>query len=255
MNRHLTAVLGLALLAIACNPAGAAPAGLEGRAFLSVDITVNGIQQQLVPGTRIRLSFQDGNLGAHAGCNSMGGDYRIESGRLIVDSLGMTEMGCDADRHAQDTELARLLTARPQIRLNGPEMIIDDGNVVLRLLDDEVADPDRPLDGTRWTLTTLFEGEAASSVPEGVVATLELSADGNFSLHAGCNQGGGRYTREGSTITFSDVVTTDMACQDARGQVEQAVLAVIGAGQLSYTIDGASLTLDAGARGLGFSAP
>lgn len=254
MNRRIAAVIGLALLTIACNAAGAAPLALDGRTFLSVDITVNGVQHQLVPGTRVRLTFNDGNLGANAGCNHIGGQYRLDNGRLIVDAMAMTEMGCDPQRHAQEEQLSRWLAARMQVRLNGPELILEGDGVVIRLLDQEVADPDRPLAGTRWLLTTIIEGDAAMSVPQGVVASLELSADGNFSLHAGCNQGGGRYTVEGGTITFGDVMLTRMACDEPRGSVEAAVLAVLGAGQVAYTITADSLSLDGDGRGLGFSA-
>lgn len=252
MNRHVTAVLGLALLTLACN-AAAAPGGLEGRTFLSIDVTVNGIQQPLVPGTRISLTFRDGTVHASAGCNSLSGGYRLDGGRLVVDSLGGTEMGCDPDRHAQDERLAAWLTSRPQVRLNGSDLVLDGGGAVIRLVDREVADPDRPLAGTRWVLTTIIQGDAAMSVPAGVTATLELTEDGNYSIRA-CNQGGGSYEVDGGSITFGDAVITRMACQDARGDVEAAMLRVLGAGQVAYTITADSLMLDAGGAGLGFTA-
>ena len=50
-----------------------AAASLDGRTFLST-----GVQgQTLVPGSTIRLSFKDGQLGISAGCNRMGGAYSI----------------------------------------------------------------------------------------------------------------------------------------------------------------------------------
>lgn len=255
MNRHLPALVAISLLAIACNAAGSpAGANLDGRAFVSIDVTANGVPRPLVPGTQIRLSFDSGNLGASAGCNHLGGSYRLEGGRLAVDAMAMTEMGCDAPRHAQDEWLSTFLGSRPQVRLNGAELVLDGGATVVRLLDTEVAEPDRPLTGTRWLLGSLIEGEAVSSVPAGVVATLELTADGNVSVNAGCNQGGGRYEVAGGVIRFSDIAMTRMACEGAAGQVEQQVLAVLGAPAVSYAIDGATLTLSADGRGLQYSA-
>jgi heat shock protein HslJ len=253
MNRLIVTVPLLALL-IGCSTAAADPLALDGRQFLSVDVTVNGVARPLVPGTRIRLSFTDGNLGAQAGCNSIGGGYRIEGGRLVTDLLGMTEMGCDQARHDQDDWLAAFLGGQPQVRLAGPDLVLESGGTIVRLLDREVAEPDVPLTGVRWTLVTIFAADAAMSIPDGVVATLEFSADGNFSLHSGCNQGGGRYQVGEGTITFSDVVTTEMACDGARAQVEAAVFAVIGAGGVAYQIDSSSLTLTGDGNGLGFSA-
>ncbi|HEY7600234.1 MAG TPA: META domain-containing protein [Candidatus Limnocylindrales bacterium] len=245
--------LAATLLVLACaGPAASAP-NLDGRQFLSVDVSVNGAPLTLVPGTRIRISFDGTNIGASAGCNHLGGSYRLDGGRLVVGQLAMTEMGCDPARHDQDTWLSTFLGSQPQVHLAGADLVLETGETVVRLVDREVAEPDLPLTGVRWSLTTIIEGDAAMSVPVGVQATLELTADGNFSLHAGCNQGGGRYTLDGSTITFSDLVLTRMACDEPRAGVESAVLAVIGAGPLTVTVEANSLTLDAGGRSLGFS--
>src|SRR5690606_5306551 len=51
-------------------PAAAAlPDQLAGRTFLSTAAT----GRDLVPGSTLTLSFEDGNVGANAGCNHMGG--------------------------------------------------------------------------------------------------------------------------------------------------------------------------------------
>ena len=47
---------------------------LVGRTFLSNDVTVNDQAYPLVKGSQLRLTFEDGTIGASAGCNSMGGD-------------------------------------------------------------------------------------------------------------------------------------------------------------------------------------
>ena len=62
------------------------------------------------------------------------------------------------------------------------------------------------------------------------------------------------YTVDGDTITFSEVVMTKMACGGAGGQVEQAVLAVIGTqAPVAFAIDAGSLSFTSGAAGLQFS--
>lgn len=178
--------------------AGTAGPGGEpwGRTFLSTSVTENGQPKPLVEGTRISLRF-DGErrqLGAQAGCNSMGGPASFDDGRLVVDDLATTEMGCDPPRHAQDEWVSRFLTSRPRSTLDGPTLTLDNGTVRMVLEDRKVAEPDRALRGTKWVVDTIIEGETASSVPAGAEAHVVIG-DGDdrdhFTGHAGCNGMGG----------------------------------------------------------------
>ena len=121
---------------------------LDGREFLSRSVA----GRLLVSGTQIRLTFDRGRIGASAGCNALGGPYELVDGRLIIrGGMTMTEIGCDTPRHAQDEWLADLLQSEPQINLAENTLTVKAAEVMLRLLDRVVADPDRPLVGTRWT--------------------------------------------------------------------------------------------------------
>lgn len=233
-------------------PPGSGPAGLAGRTFLSVDVTQDGAPRPLVPGTRISLTF-DGSIGARAGCNSFSGSYRLDGDVLVVDQLGGTEMGCDPERHEQDEWLVAFLTDRPTVALDGDELVLATDSTQVTLLDREVADPDRPLVGPTWTLDTIIEGDAASSVPAGVTATLTFLGDGTAGVATGCNTGGGPADIGDTTITFGAIVTTLRACGPDESAVESAVLAVLNAGEVAYEIDANRLTLTAGDHGLGFT--
>src|SRR5687767_3548860 len=96
-----TARLLLCLLLLAgCSGVGAAPAPqLDGRTFLSTGVTANGAPFPLIANTRVRLEFVDGRLVASAGCNTLGGQYRVQDGLLNVSDLATTDMGCDPERH------------------------------------------------------------------------------------------------------------------------------------------------------------
>ncbi|MER3417918.1 MAG: hypothetical protein C4343_02130, partial [Chloroflexota bacterium] len=98
---------------------GAGPNGLDGRTFISTQVTVDGRPRGLVPGTRILLDVRDGRIGASAGCNQLGGRYRLDGDVLVVTGAAVTEMGCDPARHAQDEWLFDLLGRGPVVRLNG----------------------------------------------------------------------------------------------------------------------------------------
>jgi len=245
----LAAVILPLTLLVACSSVGAAP--LDGRTFLSTKVTQKGADRPLVPGTSIRITFnKDGQLGVSAGCNHMGGTYRIDGGTLRFEGGAMTEMGCDEPRHAQDDWISTFLAAKPAFALAGNDLTLTAGDTVIRLLDREIADPDLPLVGPTWTVNSILAGDAVSSIPDGVVASLKFGADGRFELQTGCNSGGGSYAVEGARIQFRDVVTTKRGCDGASGQMEAAVLGVLRAETLTFAIDAGSLTIMAGAQGL-----
>ena len=243
-------VLLLALLLAACG-ADSGGSGLDGREFVSTSVTEAGAERPLVGGTQIRLSFADGQLGASAGCNTIGGAYRVEDGRLAFDGGGMTEMGCDDARHAQDDWLVDVLAADPAITLTGSDLTLTAGEVVIRLTDREVAEPDLGLVGPTWHLESIISGDAVASMAGIEAATFVFGDDGSVAVNTGCNQGAGRYELDGDTLRFVDVVMTERACDGPAGEVEAAVLPFLGGESLSVAIDADSLTLTAGDRGLG----
>ena len=224
-------------------PAAAATGGLEGRTFLSAD----AFGRALVPGSQVRISFADGQIGASGGCNSMGGPYAIEGDHLVVRELAMTEMACEPRLMDQDAWLAALLDGA-SIRLDDDTLTLSKDGAALTLVDREVADPDRPLAGTRWVVDGLMEGDAVSSVPAGVVAALTFSA-GRVDVEAGCNRGGGAVSVTDATLTFGPIALTKMACDGGAMEVERLVSEVLS-GDVRYAIEAGALTLDAGAAGL-----
>jgi len=247
--RLLIVAVTLGLLAGACT-ATAPGSSLNGREFLSTSVTEGGVVRQLVPGTRISLRFNGDQIGVSAGCNIMGGTYRLEGGRLMVEGGAMTEMGCDEPRHAQDDWLFGFLGSDPTARLTGNDLVLTSGGTTITLLDREVAVPDLPLVGPVWTVESIVAGDAVSSVPQGVVATLTFTADGRVAVATGCNTGGGNVVVGSDTLQFGDLILTKMACQGDAAAMEAAVLAVLSTDAVGYAIDADLLDLRAGANGL-----
>ena len=230
------------------------PTGLDGRHFLSVSVTQDGEPRPLVPGTQIRLSFADGSVSAQAGCNIFGGSYSMDGDQLVVVGGGMTEMGCDPPRHAQDDWLFGFLGSRPTLQLSGSDLVLTSGSTVITLLDREVAEPDRQLVGPTWVLTSIIAGDAVMSVPLGVSPTIAFDDAGRVDLFPGCNSGGGQYAVDGDRLVFAELVMTDMACPGVAGQVEAQVISVLAADDIHYSIEADNLTLMAGDRGLVYTA-
>ena len=91
------------------------------------------------------------------------------------------------------------------------------------------------LEGTQWRLVSLGgETPLASTAPP----SAEFSAD-EISGSTGCNHYFGAYEVSGSEITIRDVASTEMACMDPEGVMdqEQAFLAALRE-ITAYRLDG-----------------
>lgn len=251
ISRWRVAALGSGVLLLlgACaqpqSPSAPAQDGWPaGRTFLSTSVTENDEPKPLVDGTRIRVSFgADGRVSANAGCNYLSGSGRLESGRLLIDGLAMTEMACPGGLMEQEAWVAEFLTSRPALRLDGDELMLTGEAITVTLLDREVADPDRPLAGTRWSVHTVVTGETASSTLHPVPAVLTIdAATSTFEATTGCVGGRlqGSATIAGDQITFA--VTAEEGCFGAANPVSDAVRATL-TGLVTYEIEADQLRL------------
>ena len=218
--------------------AGVASDQLEGRTFRGTDV----FGHDLVDGTEVSLSFEDGTLSTNAGCNTSGGAYSLDDGVLRSEGDWFTTaMGCTPELEAQDQWLARLLADGVDITLDGDVLTLtstNGGDVTMTL---HSGDADlASLTGTTWMLTAIVSGDAASSVPAGVEQpTLRIGEDGMAELFAGCNRGGAAVgtttTESGEALSVGPIRLTKMACSDDAMSVEATVLGVLEA-QPTFTI-------------------
>jgi heat shock protein HslJ len=247
-------------------PPGGVPLAGE---YLSVEVAEGGMVRPLVPGTQIRLTFDDGAVGASLGCNHLGGTYRLDGDVLVVDELSTTDMGCDPPRHDQDQWFADLLASRPTVALAGDTLTLSSGDTVVVLRDREVADPDRELVGTTWEVDGFLEGAGpdgtAMSMAVETPGILDLRDDGLVTGHDGCNgfgfaapegedPDGLRYEVDGDRITFTgDPVSTLIGCDDLQDYVGRYW--VVLSGTVSWSIEADRLTLlGDGGRGVTYRA-
>jgi heat shock protein HslJ len=263
LSRTLVVAAALVLTAGCGEADGSGPGGpaevemadLAERGFDSVSVT-DGAQRPLRPGTTVTLSFDDDEVHGSAGCNSLGSTASVDGGRLVVQGLGGTEMGCGG-RQYHDEWLSDLLTSRPEITLDGDRLTLSSGGTVVQLQDRESARPDVALVGTRWTLQMIESGigpdATASSVPAGVRSTLVLGDDGTLTVRPGCNSGSAGYRVEGDTIRAEPLVLTRRSCGEPAKQVEAAMLAVFE-GDVTHSVDGSELRLQGAEQALVYRA-
>jgi heat shock protein HslJ len=232
-------------------------AELHGRAFLHQSVTEDGEERPLVEDTDLRLDFEDDHIAASAGCNQWGARYAVAGDVLGTLMAETTAMGCDPPRHEQDEWFFGFLASQPTITLDGDELTLDGAGTVIRLLDREVADPDRPLAGTRWELDGIVEGTGpeggVSSVPAEVEAWIRLAEDGSVEVHPGCNTGTATYEVVGDVIAFGPLSLTRRRCPGAADDIEAVVVEVLGEA-LTYEIEADVLQLRGEHGGLDFRA-
>jgi heat shock protein HslJ len=228
---------------------GGNPPDVDGREFVSTEVEGH----QLVEGSTIRLTFQDGNVSANAGCNTMSGGYTFEGDVLRVELLATTEMACPDPLMDQDAFVSGLLTSGPTVTVDGDTLTLTSGEETITMLDREVAEPDLPLEGTSWVLDGIVANEAISSVPVGVEASL-LIEDGQASIATGCNNGSTSVEVTDQTLTFGPIATTMMLCEDDANQTQDAVLATLD-GEVDYAIESDRLSIsNPNGRGLEYRA-
>ena len=217
---------------------------LSGRTFLSTGID----GADLAEGSQVQLTFEATRIGASAGCNQMSGEYEVADGALKVGMLAMTEMACEEPLMSQDTWLAGFLDGATAT-LDDTTLTLAKDGTTLTLQDESILNPDQPLEGTRWIVTSTIANQGVSSVPESAQASLVFDAT-SVAVETGCNSGSGGYEATDDVLTFGPIATTMKMCVDEGiAALEQSVLAVLQ-GEVQYEIDGNTLTLTNGGTGL-----
>lgn len=247
-----TSFIALVGLLVACaaeeNPPGVR---LSGREFVSESLE----GRELVPGTEIRLRFGDTTLSASAGCNSMSGTYEFDGYALMMSSMSMTEIGCEAPLHEQDEWLVGFLMAHPTTMLTEPRLSLSTEDETLIMIDRELASPDRPLVGTHWVGSGIGDGTGVSFGPGSSLITIDFGADGIVEAFTGCQNGSGGFTSSATTIVFTDLAFDGEPCTDPNmEQMSDQVLFVLDGSDVSFQIEELELRIERAGKTLYFTA-
>lgn len=170
---------------------------------------------------------KDGTWSGSDGCNGVDGTWELASdGTLTTEAGPSTLMFCEG-------------AALPTFFANTKKAELSDGT--LTLLDADDATLVELIAGTPPSSTTSPDGAESAAGRWGEAdggaddkPYLELSADGNISGTDGCNRLMGSWTFDGSTVSFGQLASTKMACQDVDTWL---------VGAASATVDGDTLEL------------
>lgn len=216
---------------------------LDGNQYVATGIT----GYEPVADSQLTLTFEDGQMSANAGCNTLGGAYSFEDGTLKwTDAPRATMMACSDELMAQDTWLTDHFTEGFEAEIDGKTLTLTSGDVVITL---EIV-ADSPIADTAWTLTGTIANEAVSGVSmDTKPPTLLIAEDGAAQVFTGCNTGSTTVEVTETTLTFAPMAMTRMACEDAGTMLENQVTKVLD-GEVLYTIEGNTLTITNGDLGL-----
>jgi heat shock protein HslJ len=169
---------------------------------------------------------------------------------VTFSNMVMTEMACEEPMMTVESAYHAALAAVSHVARSGDELTMGGEGVelVFSLLPPV---PDEALEGTRWMLDSLIQGDAVSSVQGD--AWLILEADGTMTGSTGCRDLSGRYVVSGDQLMWTDLraegeCSADLELQDRMviGVLEQPIVA----------IEGNRLTLSQpDGTGLGYLAP
>jgi heat shock protein HslJ len=93
-----------------------------------------------------------------------------------------------------------------------------------------------------WKLTSYSRADVLTPAVTDTEAGLTFKNDGTVTGNSGCNSLGGNYKVEGDQVTFDQIISTLMACDDARMAQEGAVHQVL-TDTATFKIEGNTLTL------------
>lgn len=169
---------------------------------------------------------QEGEINGSGGCNQFSAGYQLTNNQIKVTLPASTMMACEKGMEQEQAFLAALQNAASiRVGRGALDIMMADGTSMLRFSAQHL-----PLENVRWRLASI-DGVA---VPEDVTAyalftpvTSPAAQDERNLLSgtAGCNTYFGEYTISGDTFAAGPFASTQMMCDEALMNVEQAFLA------------------------------
>ncbi len=176
-------------------------------------------------------------------CNSYGASVIVGSGSIAFGDLFATEAACaDPDLMQRESTVLAIIAGASRFVFADAELTIsgDEGSITFEM---PLPVVDVVLDDTLWTLDTLINGEAASSVLSTTRPTMTIdTTSGSIRGTTGCNDYFGEIRVEDTVVAITGLGWTEIGCERPVMRQEAAILEVLQTAE-SLTIEGDTLTL------------
>ena len=219
-------VLGLALAGTVVSGCGSS----EGRDGQVEELTwilqsyrvADGETKAVPAGVRVDAVFAAGKVSGSSGCNTYQGPARIAGSRMENGPLATTKKRClPSVMEIEQAYLANLESATTAVveDESGSLVIQDaDGDAILTF----AVEKPREFPGSSWKLVSCTNGTGGVvSVLENTHVNITFDENGSLAGLAGCNSYWGTYTTEGDKLSIGSVGSTELACAEPAGIMEQ----------------------------------
>lgn len=209
---------------------------LPGTSWLLTATSGQDHQTLVLPDSSITLQFEDeARFSGNGGCNGYGGTYTLgDDGEITLVEPQSTLMACEDEQlMTQESIYLGALGGVTHYELTEQQLTLrveDVENLHFVRVDED------PLAGTSWKLIDEVPADVDATPEMDSMAkpiTLIFDEEGRAAGNGGCNSYSTSYTLDGTGITFEEVVSTKMACDDEAMQHEQDLFTAL-ASALQY---------------------
>ena len=181
--------------------------------------TIN--DKPVVDGTQATLAFGEANnvLGS-TGCNLYAGTYAVGEGDVLNFKPNVTtSWECEEPFLAQEKAMLLVLSSSSNYVIESDELKITNPDGERRATFTKMP---LVLEGTDWNLDGFNYGQGAFvNVIEGTQLTALFDSDGILKGSGGCNNYNTTYTADFSNISIGPIMSTQMACPEPEGVMDQ----------------------------------
>lgn len=120
------------------------------------------------------------------------------------------------------------------------------------IVNDREPDTEAALINTEWVLESYGEPGAETPVLEETEVILQFGEEGHAGGFTGCNTFGAQYTVADGTLSFKEIIATEIACPGLMEQEREYLRALRTAGEFELTDHQLRIWYDEGERVLNF---
>lgn len=226
---------------------GSPPAvSLDGTSWLVTGGILGGEDLVPVEGRTPTMEVVGDRVSGSTGCNTYHAALSIgPDGSLAFTGFAVTEIGCEPQVMGFEAGMLAVLRAVDRFAWDGDHLTLTDGSATLELIT-AASEPDVTLDADGWRLTGITSGGVATSVLSGTQLSLVIDlAGGAVRGNGGCNDFGAQVRFDHDRLTISEMVSTEMACEDEIMRQEAEFFRQL-ASAAAWQVDGSTLTITGG---------
>lgn len=156
------------------------------------------------------VRFASGQVEGFSGCNNFGGGYKLEPGRVVIDSLRSTMMACVGDSMEIEAAFTHALTGTLAYKVDAGTLTLTPGSGDALVF---LAEAAPRLAGVNWVVTGYNNGRQAVVTPiVGSALALTFGDEGALQGHTGCNEFRASAKVEGDHIAIGAPAATRKTC-------------------------------------------